>query len=500
MKNKFFVTTVGSLVIFISGCGGGGSGTNTLDKDLDAIITAHALTGDPTTGRNLPSINDPLPQLGMKLFFTKALGADKDSACVSCHHPSLGGGDDLSLSIGVDAETPDLLGPGRRHEFGAPGFDGGPTVPRNAPSTFNIGLWDSVLFHDGRVESLDKIAAANGAGPSGIRTPDSAFGTADVNSGVNLAEAQSRFPVTSPEEMRGFDFPAINSNALIRTDLENRLKGVASTITALATNDWLTEFRTGFADPVGTANGLITYGNIARAMGEYERSQVFINNAWKAYVDGDTSAISDDAKKGAKLFFNTIAEGGANCAACHSGDFFTDEKFHVVAMPQIGRGKGDGANANDDFGRFRETAVLSDKYAFRTPALLNVEVTGPWNHVGSYTTLEAVVRHHLNPQNAIDNYDYSQIDSSIDASDTATNTQLAMDTLTANRAAGIINPIIEDVSLTDAQVNQLVAFLKTLTDPCLQDRTCLSQWIPTAQDTNPDSLRVNGIDQNGGSL
>jgi len=502
MKSKIITAAIGCLAFTLSGCGGGDSNTtaNTLDSDLDTIITARGLTGDPSTGRNLPDINDPLPQLGMKLFFTKALGADKDSACVSCHHPALGGGDDLSLSIGVDAETADLLGPGRRHEFGSPGFDGGPTVPRNAPTTFNLGLWDSVLFHDGRVESLDKIDGVNGAGAGGIRTPDSMFDTADPDAGDNLAQAQSRFPVTSPEEMRGFDFAAINTNALIRTDLENRLQGAASTIDALVTNDWLAEFRTGFAVSAGTADALITYGNIAKAIGEYERSQVFVDTPWKAYVEGNVSAISDVAKKGAVLFFNTVADGGANCAACHSGDFFTDEQFHVVAMPQVGRGKGDGANNNDDFGRFRETAVADDLYAFRTPALINVEVTGPWNHVGSYDSLEAVVRHHLNPQNAIDNYDYAQIDPAIDASEMAANTQLAMNKLVANRAAGVISPILEDVSMTDEQVNQIVEFLKALTDPCLKDRACLAQWIPTAQDSNPDALRVNAIDFNGENL
>jgi len=43
-------------------------------------------------------------QLDMKLFYTKSLGGDKDSACVTCHHPMLGGGDNLSLSIGSEAE------------------------------------------------------------------------------------------------------------------------------------------------------------------------------------------------------------------------------------------------------------------------------------------------------------------------------------------------------------------------------------------------------------
>lgn len=488
------ITSVG-LALLISACGGGD--TNSLDSQVSASITAAGISGDPTTGETLPSITSAKAQLGMKLFFTKGLGGDKDSACVTCHHPKLGGGDDLSLPIGVQAESPNLLGPGRFHSEAdvvadAGGeFDGGPTVPRNAPTTFNLALWKKVLFHDGRIEAIT----------GGISTPDSGHGVIDTAAGANIAEAQSRFPVTSPEEMRGFIYQASNTTAALRTALETRLQTTGAGIDALVTNDWLAEFQTGFASTADAAT-LITYGNIAEAIAEYESSQVFINNSFKAYIDGDKAAMSEDAKKGALLFFKSVANGGANCASCHSGDFYTDEAFHVVAMPQIGRGKGNnnGTNTNDDFGRFRLTGQPEDKYAFRTPTLLNVEETGPWGHAGGHTSLNAVVKHHVNPQQAIDNYDFNQLDSSIQAVDMKTNTQFAMDTLAANRTAGLISPILEDVSLSDIQVDQLVAFLKTLTDPCLNDDSCISAWIPNAGDTNPDLLRVNAIDGDGSSL
>ena len=66
-----------------------------------SIAQVLGYTDDPTSNRILPSINDPKAQLGKKLFFTKGLGGDQDTACASCHHPVLGGGDRLSLSIGV---------------------------------------------------------------------------------------------------------------------------------------------------------------------------------------------------------------------------------------------------------------------------------------------------------------------------------------------------------------------------------------------------------------
>ena len=151
------------------------------DRAIRRLIQSNGLTGDPAEGLDLPSIDDALAVLGRKLFFSKSLGGDRDSACVSCHHPVLGGGDGLALSIGVGADDPDLLGPGRGHP------DGEFTVPRNASTTFNLGLWQEGLFWDSRVENLDG---------GDIRTPDSEYGTADPEAGDSISAAQSRFPVT----------------------------------------------------------------------------------------------------------------------------------------------------------------------------------------------------------------------------------------------------------------------------------------------------------------
>ena len=74
---------------WLAACGGGGGGgggggtspppppTVTVDGQLRQVIAAKGLTGDPTTGRTLPSINDPLAQLG-KLFVVDA-GGDIDA-------------------------------------------------------------------------------------------------------------------------------------------------------------------------------------------------------------------------------------------------------------------------------------------------------------------------------------------------------------------------------------------------------------------------------------
>lgn len=502
-----------------------GSGEDPLNKELSKIIKQNNITGDPRNingdinnkRQNLPSIESDLAILGRKIFFTKAYSLNKDAACVSCHHPFLAGADALSLPVGVDAIDPDLLGSGRIHNSSKPEHDGNFMGPRNTPTLFNVVFYDEQEFWDGKVETISKISGARGINDI-VVTPrmrfkamteasdDIANGLFDFDLGLSLdlsdtvvsnnnslTANQARFPVLSPTEMRGFDASVVDLDFKeVWKRLEDRFRGEGDII---QDNKWLGQFRVAFNSPTGTKKELITEENISIAIGEYEDSQIFIENPWKHYVEGNFFSLSRDAKEGAKLFFNSIEEGGANCASCHSGDFFTDEKFHIIGMPQVGRGTPnpvkDNASYNDDKGRFLMTFKRSDEYAWRTPSLLNVATTGPWGHSGAYTTLEQVVTHYNNPQEAIDNYDFSQIDSTIDSFNMKINTQAALDRLARVRKEGTDeNAIPEKLSLSEIQIKQLVAFLESLTDPCVLDKECLAPWVPQSDEFDPDGMRL----------
>jgi cytochrome c peroxidase len=94
----------------------------------------------------------------------------------------------------------------------------------------------------------------------------------------------------------------------------------------------------------------------------------------------DASPMSQSAKRGQKLFFSKEA----NCAACHVGANFTDEKYHNLGV---------GMDAEKpDMGRFAETGKEEDKGAFKTPTLRNVAQNGPYMHDGSQKTLLEVVQ------------------------------------------------------------------------------------------------------------
>lgn len=480
-----------------NGAGSGDGTTNTgnqstkIDKKLTNIINQQQLNARLPSAVNTPAPQGALFNLGMELFFSKSLSGRMDVACVSCHHPFLGGGDALSQPVGVDAVDPDLLGPGRTHNGNRLVdllADGSPNVPRNSPTTFNIQLYNRVMFWDGRIEVTEKAVSQHGTGQK-IRTPDSLFRLPDSKAGKNLSEAQARFPITSITEMLGHTPARLLINEHRRHLMVRRLRGTGLQAGDLKKNNWLKLFQQAFSDTSDNPDKVITMARISEALSVYQRSQLMINNRWFAYVRGKHDAITDEEKAGALLFFSTAEQGGYACARCHEGNHFTDEKFYNLAIPQFGRGKN---IFQSDSGRFLASKDVTDSYKFRTPSLLNSEVTGPWSHSGAYNTLDGIVRHHLNIADAVKNYDYSlaplsQFRYIPDNRDKYRRlTEQALKKLQKSSEWPLTNP----KTANEQHITQLVAFLKTLTDPCTQSRNCLKKWIPSAGTDSPDNKRL----------
>ena len=460
-----------------------------LDIALFALVSDLQLLSDPIAGRDLPDIQEPMAQLGKSLFYSKSLSGEFDVACASCHHPLLAGADGLSLPVGTGVTDPDLLGPGRRDA------DALPDVPRHSPTIFNIGLWDKGLFYDSRVESLGAEAGANGAN-SPIRTPDSGFGNADANAGANLVAAQARFPVTIDSEMRSNFLGAFDDDAL-RAHLASRIGDYGNGAGELVVNSWLTEFQQATGESLD-ATQLISFETIAAALGEFQRSMIFVDNPWYEYLGGNLDAISAQQKRGATLFFTSVADGGGGCVNCHSGALFSDQLHHVVGFPQIGPGKGDGAD--QDLGRARETGNTADRFAFRTPSLLNVAATAPYGHSGAYADLTAVLNHYSNPNRAIrqyfDNSEWCNLPQFQGVSGCAQlylgireATNAALDQLGAERQIGA--SLFINTNLNNGQQQDIIAFLQALTDPCATDPACLAPWLVDASSGGPDNQQLN---------
>ena len=169
--------------------------------------------------------------------------------------------------------------------------------------------------------------------------------------------------------------------------------------------------------------------------------------------------MPDEAARGMALFY-----GAAGCGTCHSGWFQTDHDFHAIGLPQIGPGKAARfENHARDVGRMRVTGDAGDAYAFRTPSLRNVTLNAPYGHNGAYADLDDMIRHHLNVPEALANYDIAKA-SLLDFPEAE---DLRAFNAAENEAILAAN-VLEPLDLTEVQIAELTAFLKSLEDPALR--------------------------------
>jgi cytochrome c peroxidase len=191
-----------------------------------------------------------------------------------------------------------------------------------------------------------------------------------------------------------------------------------------------------------------------------------------ALARGDAQAAARypaPARRGLALFV-----GRGNCSVCHFGAAFTNGEFHDVGVPffagrgQVDAGRYDGiaklhANPLNLLGAYNDDrdgrAAVKTRHVertqrtfgqFRTPGLRNVALTAPYMHNGRFATLRDVVRH------------YSELDP---------------ERVHSHGEAALLRPL----KLSDAESDDLVAFLESLTDPAAR--------APLAPPRNCDALQ-----------
>jgi cytochrome c peroxidase len=433
-------------------------------------------------------------ELGRLLFFDKILSGNRNIACASCHHPRFATSDGLVLPLGEGAVG---VGPQRHLMAASPVID---HVPRNSQALFNLGASEFVqLFFDGRVARDPERYWS-----SGFRSP----ALQALPSGLdNVLAAQAMLPVTSEAEMAGQEGENLVADAAggrtlaafsdVWTLLAERLRAIP---------EYVELFKAAYPEITGPSD--MTFVHAANAIAAFE---VIAFRADASPFDDylrsrDPSVLEPAAYRGMVLFY-----GKAGCARCHGGKFLTDQLFHAIAMPQIGPGKNHGIDNSywletgflervEDWGRYGFTRKLKDKFSFRTPSLRNIALTGPWGHAGTYSSLEEVVRHHLDPLIALESYDVASaqlvpIAHAIERRSLEVVTPERLDDYQQRAywvqhspklrqsisAANVLAPR----TLGDSEVADLVVFLDSLTDPTSRD---LDHLIP---ERVPSGLQVD---------
>ena len=398
------------------------------------------------------SAHDPAEvALGQLLFYDPILSGNRNISCASCHHPRFGTSDGLSLGMGEGGIG---LGPDRRAD---PANLPEQRIPRNAPALFNLGHRDvRVMFHDGRIE-------VDPARPGGMRTPLGA----DMLEGFDgLLSAQTMFPVLSPDEMAGH-YGENEVSTAVRRGLITGPGGAWELISARVAA--IPAYARAFAEvyPAIADGQPIAFTDISNAIA------AFVAVEWRAddspfdrWLRGEAE-LPPQAAEGFALF-----TGRAGCAACHTGALLTDQGFHPMADPQLGPGKAERFESHqEDAGRFRVTGRAEDLYAFRTPGLRNVAITGPWGHAGGYDDLATYVRHHADPEAG--------------AAPRAVLPAMMLakaDWALPEETRGAIRKARRSaaVDLTEDEVAALVAFLESLTDPAaVEGRLGVPDTVPS---------------------
>jgi cytochrome c peroxidase len=238
-------------------------------------------------------------------------------------------------------------------------------------------------------------------------------------------EHQAKMPIVNPVEMGMPDGQA--AVAAIQNDAEYKAA-----------------FQRAYGRPVN-------YEDIGRAIAAFERTLIFVDSPFRRFLAGDERAISPEAREGWVLFNQK-----ARCVSCHpmntSNPLGTDNRFHnigvsarhhdfdVLAKQALKALNEDPSERKLDelalstdmseLGRFMVTKNRSDIGAFRTSILLNIGITPPYMHDGSVETLWDVMDH------------YNK----------------------GGEANLFLDGGMEPLALTEDQIDQIVAFLFTLTD------------------------------------
>ena len=281
-----------------------------------------------------------------------------------------------------------------------------PPVPHpkdNPPTAEKISLGKQ-LFFDGRLSADNKVSCASCHDPAKGYSNGDQFAT-----GVEGQKGGRNSPTIINSAYAKLQFwdgraQSLEDQAMgpVQNPIEMKMTAEAVVAKLNAIEGYKKQFQQVFGSDV-TSDGL------AKAIAAYERTVLSGDAPYDKFKAGDKAALSEAAARGMKLFF-----GKANCSACHAGASFTDNSFHNIGVP------------GTDEGRTAINKSAGDKGAFKTPTLREIARTAPYMHDGSLKTLEEVVAHY--------------------------------------NKGGTPHPQLDEelfpLKLTDAQVADLVAFLK----------------------------------------
>lgn len=292
--------------------------------------------------------------------------------------------------------------------------------PKNAPYSPLVATLGKMLYFDPRVSGAQNMSCASCHNPSfGWEVPvEGAVGAQNTRLGrhaptiLNAAWVEPLFWDGRAATLEEQAAGPITADVEMNAPLDEVVERLSA----------IDAYRAGF-DRAFPGKGL-TEQTILTAIATYERTVVSGWSPFDRWVEGDETAISTAAKRGFQLFV-----GKAECVACHTGWNMTDNRFHDIGMD------------TQDIGR---AALEPDnqlaRHAFKTPGLRNIAYRSPYTHNGSVYDLEKIIRHYMT--GGIERPSRSPLMRPLQLSEGDVDDLLAfLDTLTAEEAA-VPTPIL----------------------------------------------------------
>lgn len=130
----------------------------------------------------------------------------------------------------------------------------------------------------------------------------------------------------------------------------------------------------------------LTKANMTDAIAEFEKRLITPNSPFDRYLKGDTSALNAQQQRGYQLFKEN------RCDTCHSGTNMGGNSFEVMGIYADYIKDRGTPETTADLGRYNQTKQEIDKYRFKVPTLRNIALTAPYFHDARTDNLHEAVK------------------------------------------------------------------------------------------------------------
>jgi len=144
-------------------------------------------------------------------------------------------------------------------------------------------------------------------------------------------------------------------------------------------------------DPELTAAFTVVYPdgwngkNVTDAIAEYEKTLITPNSRFDKWLKGDDKALTAQEIEGYQRFKMY------RCSSCHVGKSVGGQSFEYMDLKKAYfEDRGNPLGSDEGLKGF--TGKAEDLHRFKVPNLRNVELTAPYLHDGTVTTLDEAVR------------------------------------------------------------------------------------------------------------